>query len=55
MKLALFVLPLFVMLFAFAEDISSTETYSQSYIQLKDGSSHYIGKCSTHEVSKFLL
>jgi hypothetical protein len=34
---------------SFAQDMSSTEDYKQSYVDMPDGSSRYTGKCSTHE------
>lgn len=34
---------------AFAQDMSSTEDYKSAYVQMPDGSSRYVGKCSTHE------
>jgi hypothetical protein len=33
----------------FAQDMSATEDYNSSYVEMPDGSSRYIGKCSTHE------
>ena len=43
------VLSLIIMSSAFAQDMSRLENYKNSYIDLKDGSSRYVGKCSTHE------
>ena len=34
---------------AFAQNMATTETYEQSSIDMPDGTSRYIGKCSTHE------
>lgn len=34
---------------AFAQDMSSTEDYKSAYVEMPDGSSRYVGKCSTHE------
>jgi len=45
----LLVLSLFMASSAFAQDISKLENYKNSYLELKDGSSRYVGKCSTHE------
>lgn len=34
---------------SFAEDMSRTESYKTAYRELADGSSKYVGGCSTHE------
>ncbi len=34
----------------FAQDMSKKETYDNSNIEMPDGSSRYVGKCSTHEI-----
>lgn len=34
---------------AFAQDMSRTEKYETSYKEMPDGSSRYVGKCTTHE------
>jgi hypothetical protein len=45
----LVVLSVFMACSAFAQDMSKLEDYKNSYLELKDGSSRYIGKCSTRE------
>jgi len=32
-----------------AQNMAETENYQDAYVELPDGSSRYIGKCSTHE------
>jgi hypothetical protein len=34
---------------SFAVDMAKTESYKTAYKELKDGSSIYVGKCSTHQ------
>lgn len=43
------ILSLLFSLNAFAKDMSRTETYEQSYKELPDGSTQYIGGCSLHQ------
>lgn len=33
----------------FAQDMSKSENYKNSYVDMPDGTSRYVGKCSTHE------
>lgn len=45
-------LAIFSLLFssvAFAQDMSKTETYESAYRDQADGSTKYVGRCSTHE------
>lgn len=49
MRNSLFALTLLLTLNSFAKDISRTESYKDSHKELPDGSSEYIGKCSTHQ------
>jgi len=46
---ALLVLSVLVSSSVFAQDMSKTEDYKNSYVDMPDGSSRYVGKCSTHE------
>lgn len=39
----------FILGSAFAQDMSHTETFETAYVDEVDGSSRYIGKCSTHD------
>jgi hypothetical protein len=34
---------------AFAQNMASSEQYRDAYVDMPDGSSRYVGKCSTHE------
>jgi hypothetical protein len=43
------ILSLLLSVNAFAKDMSRTETYEQSYKELPDGSTQYIGGCSLHQ------
>jgi hypothetical protein len=45
----LVVASLFMAGHALAQDVSSKEDYKSSHIELADGSTRYVGKCSTHE------
>lgn len=49
MKNLFYVLTFTVSLQSFAEDMSRTENYKTAYRDLADGTSEYIGACSTHE------
>lgn len=58
MKNTLLALSLLVSFGAFAQDMSRTETYEESYRELEDGSNEYIGGCSLHqdyEGKKFIV
>ncbi len=33
---------------AFAQNMASSEEYRDAYVDMPDGSSRYVGKCSTH-------
>ena len=46
---ALLVLSFLVSGSVFAQDMSKSEDYKSAYFAVPDGSSRYIGKCSTHE------
>lgn len=45
----LLVLSLLISGSAFAQNMAEGETYENSYKDMPDGSSRYVGKCSTHE------
>src|SRR5690606_21320361 len=45
----LIVLSLIFSFSAFAQDMSQTETYDEAYAEKRDGTSVYVGRCSTHE------
>jgi len=49
MKLILTFCTLFIASQAFAQDMSHTETYQESYRENEDGSTSYVGGCSLHE------
>lgn len=45
-------LAILVFIFCFqvnAQDMSKTETFESSYLDMPDGSSKYVGRCTTHE------
>ncbi len=49
MHKSILTLVVFLSLNSFAKDMSRTESYKDAYKELPDGSSEYIGKCSTHQ------
>ena len=49
MKSTLLALSLLLSTTTFAQDMSRTETYEESYRELEDGSNEYIGGCSVHQ------
>ncbi len=49
MKLTLIALTMMVSFSSFAQDMSRTEKYEDSYRDLEDGSTEYIGGCSLHQ------
>ncbi|MBY0414331.1 MAG: hypothetical protein K2Q18_09200 [Bdellovibrionales bacterium] len=49
MKTSLLAISLLLSLSTFAKDMSDTETYEQSSIELDDGSIQYVGGCSVHQ------
>lgn len=49
MKSTLLSFFLLLSLNSFAKDMSRTETYDESYVELEDGSSQYVGGCSLHQ------
>lgn len=46
---ALLVLSVLISGSVFAQDMSRVEDYKNSYVEMPDGGSRYVGKCSTHE------
>lgn len=49
MKNLVYILSLTLTLQSFAQDMSGTENYDAAYSESEDGSSYYVGGCSTHE------
>lgn len=49
MKLTLIALTMIVSFSSFAQDMSRTEKYEDTYRELEDGSTEYIGGCSVHQ------
>ncbi len=49
MKTALIALSILTSLSLFAQDMSGTETYENSYRDAEDGSREYVGGCSLHQ------
>jgi hypothetical protein len=45
----IFIASLLISGMTFAQDMSRTEKYENSFKEMPDGSSRYIGKCTTHE------
>lgn len=49
MKNSIIALSLLLSFNVFAKDMSRTETYEESYVELEDGSTQYVGGCSLHQ------